>query len=73
MVNGIPWSGPSGSRRITARSARRAVSSALSAVMVQTALSVRFTRSIRSRTARHTSTGESALVLMSVDSRVAGV
>jgi hypothetical protein len=44
-----------------------------SAVMAQNALSFGLTRSIRSRTARVSSTGDSALVLMRARSSVAGV
>ena len=44
-----------------------------SAVMEQKALSVGFTRSIRSRTARQISTGESVFLRISASSTVAGV
>ena len=61
IENGRPWSGPSGSPVITACSAARAAASAASAVTVQNALSVGFSRSIRSSTARVSSTGDSFL------------
>src|SRR5262249_18071282 len=51
IENGIPWSGPSGWWRMPAASASRARASAASAVSVQNALSVPFSRSIRARTA----------------------
>jgi hypothetical protein len=70
---GTPCSGSSRSPRITACSAARAVSSAASAVIVQKALSTGLTRSIRSSTARVSSTGESAFVRISRASSVAGV
>ena len=73
MVNGMPWSGPRARPRITASSASRAASSACSAVSVQTALSVGFRRSMRARTARVSSTGETFFARMSPASSVAGV
>ena len=59
--NGRPCSGPSGLPDITACSAWRAAASAVSAVTVQNALSVGLRRSIRSSTARVSSTGDSFL------------
>src|SRR3989454_8465562 len=73
IENGTPWSSPSGPPRITVASAWRARSSAASAVSVQNALSLPFTRSMRSSTARVTSTGESCFVRIIVASSVAGV
>ena len=73
METGIPWSGPSRSRATTAASAARAASSAASAVTVQNALRTGLSRSIRSRTARVSSTGESFLARMRAARSVAGV
>src|SRR2546426_2890600 len=70
---GTPCSGPRGPPRMTAASASRARASAVSAVSVQNALSVGFTRSMRSRAARVSSTGESCLARIIVTSSVAGV
>jgi len=55
------------------RAAERAAASAASAVSEQNALTTGFTRSMRSRTARVSSTGESAFVLINRASSVAGV
>ena len=59
--NGTPWSGPSGSPRITAASARRAVSRASSAVTVMNALTVGWSASMRASTASTTATGDTSL------------
>src|SRR5215813_8951969 len=69
----MPCSGPRAPPRITAASASRARASAVSAVSVQNALSVGLTRSMRSRTARVTSTGDTCLARIIVASSMAGV
>src|SRR5262245_17709688 len=71
--NGTPWIGPSGSPLMTACSARRAAASAASAVTVQKAFSVGFSRSMRSSTTRVSSTGDSLRARMSPVSSVADV
>ena len=73
METGTPWSGPSEPPLITACSASRAAAMAASAVIVQKQFSVGFSRSIRSSTARISSTGESAFVRIRRTSSVAGV
>src|SRR6267143_1596596 len=70
---GTPCSGPSAAPEVTACSASRAAASACSAVSVQNALTIGFTRSIRSSIARISSTGESAFVRIRRVSSVAGV
>ena len=73
MENGMPWMGPSFFFFITACSAARAVFIASSAVMVQKALSLGLSFSMRSSTAFVSSTGDSFLERMSGMSLVAGV
>jgi hypothetical protein len=58
---------------MTACSARRAAASAASAVTVQKAFNVGFSRSMRSSTARVNSTGDSLRARMSPASSVADV
>ena len=69
----MPWMGPSFFFFITACSASRAAFIAASAVMVQKALSLGFSRSMRSSTAFVSSTGESFFERISGRSLVAGV
>ena len=73
IETGMPWSGPSRPPFITASSAARAAASAASAVTVQNALIVGFTCSMRSSTARVSSTGDSAFDRIWGMSSVAGV
>ena len=73
IEKGIPWMGPSFFLFITACSASRAAFIAASAVTRQKALSLGFSFSMRSRTARVSSTGESFFERMSGMSLVAGV
>src|SRR5919197_244851 len=68
---GTPCSGPSASPRITARSAACAACRAASAVNKQKAFSVGLSRSMRSRTAFTTSTGETFLVRIAAARSVA--
>src|SRR5262249_22023123 len=69
----MPWSGPRASPFISACSASRAAARACSAVSVQNALTVGLRRSMRSSTARVSSTGESFLARIRRASSVAGV
>ena len=73
MAIGTPWSGPSGSPAMTARSASRAWASASSGYVKQKALSAPFTSSMRARLFCTTSTGETFLSRISPASVVAGV
>ena len=73
MENGIPSSGGSAPPFITAASASRAVVSACSASTTQKALTLGFTRSMRSSTVRVSSTGEISLARIMAARRVAGV
>ncbi len=73
IETGMPWSGPSRSPFITAASAARAAASAVSPVTVTNALIFAFACSMRSSTARVTSTGERALERMRAMRSVAGV
>jgi hypothetical protein len=70
---GTPCSGPSATPFITASSARLASASARSGVGVTNALRAGFTFSMRARTARVSSTGESFFARIIAASSVAGV
>ena len=73
MENGMPWSGPRAPPFVTAASASRAESMAASASKVQKAFTLGFRRSMRSSTARVSSTGDSVLARIISARRVAGV
>jgi hypothetical protein len=73
IVTGTPWRAPRASPRMIASSARFASAIAVSARSVHTAFTAGFRRSMRSRTARVTSTGDIAFVRSIVTSSVAGV
>src|SRR5262249_48942581 len=74
VEKGTPWRGPSRAPLFpTARSAARASRRAWSSVMVTYALRRGFTRSMRSSTARVTSTGESFLRLIAAASAAADI
>src|SRR5262245_33140575 len=69
----MPWRAPRASPFASACSASRAAASAWSAVSVQNALTAGLRRSMRSSTARVSSTGESFFARISATSSVAGV
>ena len=73
MEYGMPWIGPSGRPAITSASASRAWAMAASAVSVQKAFTRGLSRSMRSSTARVSSTGESDRARIMAASSVAGV
>ncbi len=73
MDVGTPCSGPSSSPRITAASASRAISSAMSGTTVRKALSVGLSRSMRSSASSATSTGDTSFEAISSRTRCAGI